>query len=439
MEPEELDPDRRFRRWLLAITVLGLILRIAYVLLEKRDQPPGGDAYYYHYQARIVADGHGFVNPLLFNARDVSMQAADHPPLYILFLAFFSKLGLRSFLTHKLLSTGLGALSIWVSGLMGREVVGRRVGLLCAGIAALYPNFWLHDGMVMSETSTILTVAATLWLGWRFWHRPTFANGAWFGVAGGLGALAHPDTVLLLPLIGIPLTIGVRRLGWGRVVAHLAVMAVASLVVMSPWLVYNLSRFEKPVLLSHGLGITLAVSNCDETYDGYFRAFWHMPCVLPPRHDPPPGDPSEQETYWRDVALDYIREHRSEQPAIIAARVGRAWQLYRPIQQNYLDLIEGHEMWVSRAAMAWYYPLLALAVAGTVVAKRRGIPISPIVAPAIVVTIAAGMTFGNTRYRASAEPAIVVAAAIAVDAAVSRRRRSGDAPHEEERALATVG
>lgn len=56
------------------------------------------------------------------------------------------------------------------------------------------------------------------------------------------------------------------------------------------------------------------------------------------------------------------------------------------------------------------------------------------VALAATVTIAAGLTFGQTRYRALAEVAIVLLAAVAVDAAgvglAARRRTRGADPSD---------
>jgi 4-amino-4-deoxy-L-arabinose transferase-like glycosyltransferase len=420
---------KRFYGWLALVTLVGLGVRLAYVLVEKRDQPIGGDAYYYHWQARLLAEGKGFIAPLHYNVTGQELQAADHPPLYVLFLAAFSWLGLKSFLTHKVLGAFLGAASVWVMGLVGREAAGPRAGLLAAAVAALYANFWLHDGMVMSESMTILTVAAAVFAAYRFWRRPSLRHAAWFGVAGGLAALSHPDGALVLPLAGIPVVFAVRRFAWRDRLVATGVMAAAGAAVMAPWVAYNLARFERPVFLSTGLEITMAVSNCDETYRGAFRGFWYMPCAS--ARTPPPGDFSEQAPYWRRLALDYMREHAREVPGVVAARIGRTWHVYRPGQQLHLDVLEGHELWVSKLALAQYAALMPLAVAGAVVLRRRRVPVAPFACLAVIVTIAVAITFGNTRYRAPAEVAIAGLAAVAVDAAVARlgarRRRAGTA------------
>jgi hypothetical protein len=55
--------------------------------------------------------------------------------------------------------------------------------------------------------------------------------------------------------------------------------------------------------------------------------------------------------------------------------------------------------------------------------RRRRIPILPLVALAVTATLAAASTFGVTRYRAPAEVALVVAAAIGIAAVWEHWRR----------------
>lgn len=56
----------------------------------------------------------------------------------------------------------LGTVSIVVIGLLGRRLGGSRVGLIAAGLAAIYPNIWINDGMLLTETVFILATATAL-------------------------------------------------------------------------------------------------------------------------------------------------------------------------------------------------------------------------------------------------------------------------------------
>ena len=66
--------------------------------------------------------------------------------------------------------------------------------------------------------------------------------------------------------------------------------------------------------------------------------------------------------------------------------------------------------------------LVPFAVGGAVVLRRRRVKVYPLLAQALLATFVAATTFGVTRYRAGAEIALVVLAAIAADAIATRLR-----------------
>jgi hypothetical protein len=68
--------------------------------------------------------------------------------------------------------------------------------------------------------------------------------------------------------------------------------------------------------------------------------------------------------------------------------------------------------------MLW--PLLGLGAVGTVVLRRRRVPLLPLLAPLAVVTVAAAVFYGRLRFRCAAEVPIVVLAAVGVDQLVGR-------------------
>jgi asparagine N-glycosylation enzyme membrane subunit Stt3 len=143
------------RRWhfrLIAISLVGLGLRIGYVYLYRRHAAPTGDAFFYHYQANLLVAGKWFINPYQYFYFKHAAPAADHPPLWTLVLALASLVGIKSFFAQILWSCVIGSVAVWLVGLAGREVMGPRTGLIAAGIAAVYPNFWINDGSLLSET-----------------------------------------------------------------------------------------------------------------------------------------------------------------------------------------------------------------------------------------------------------------------------------------------
>jgi 4-amino-4-deoxy-L-arabinose transferase-like glycosyltransferase len=420
----------RFTLGLAAICLLALALRVVYVLTVKHHQKLWGDAFFYHWQADGLLHGENFPIPHLYKFNHISWPAADHPPIWTILLAGADLLGLRSYEAHKLFACVIGSGTVAAVGLVGRRIASDRAGLIAAGVAALYPNFWANDGLAQSETPLLLAVAITMLVAYRFWRRPSLAVAAGFGAAVGIAALVHPETILLGPLVGIPLALGASRLAWRQRVGRLAVMGAVTVLVISPWVARNFATFDNRVYLSNGNDETLLVSNCDSTYHGELMGYWNMRCIVDHENDVVSSDQSVVFAHYRKLALDYMRDHKRQLPKVVAVRLGRGWNLYRPFQMVHLDVLEGRELMVNRLGLFTFWILLPLAAGGVVVLRRRRIPTYPLLALAVTVSVGMAMTFGNTRYRASAEVALALLAAAFVDAVLPRRHdeTTDDAP-----------
>jgi hypothetical protein len=134
-------------------------------------------------------------------------------------------------------------------------------------------------------------------------------------------------------------------------------------------------------------------------------------------------DESQRDLVPRKQAVQYTKDHISRLPLVMAARVGRLWGVFKPGQTTALDWwIEGRGRAPSWIGLFAYYALWPFAIFGLVVLRRRKIPILPLVAVALIATFAAAITFGVTRYRAPAEVALVVAAAVGAGAAWTKWR-----------------
>ena len=117
----------------------------------------------------------------------------------------------------------------------------------------------------------------------------------------------------------------------------------------------------------------------------------------------------------------------------MAARLGRAWGLFRPFQQieneTFSPAVEDRPVQVA-FVMTWV--LLALAPVGAVRLRRSGTPIFPLLAPILATSAAIVLTFGQLRYRAPAEPALALLAAGVL--APSRRPAPAGGPDDRPRA-----
>jgi hypothetical protein len=405
----------------------------------------GNDSYFYSQGANLLAQGHGFIQPHVFAGGSVE-QAADHPPLYLLWLSIASLVNpgqSTSEVTHMLWSCVLGTGTVVLCGRLGRRVAGPRAGLVAAVVAAVYPNLWVHDGMLLAETMSIFTVTLVLWSAYRFWDEPTAGRAAWLGLCCGLAALTRPEFLLALPLLLLPLVAILRTAPWRQRLGWLTVGGATALAPLAPWVAFNYSRFEEPVYMSTNFAVTMAAANCDSTYYGDLIGYKDWRCVNEARKAAMarnPGwdefDASQRDQQLRPAVTRYVRDRVKRTAVVVTARVGRVLKLYGVGQEiDFDNHFHGQERGVVYAGLATWYVGAGLAVAGVVtLRRRRDVPVFPLLAVPAIVLVAVAVTFGQTRYRAPAEPAVVVLAAVAIDAGLSRRR-AGPVPSTEADAV----
>ena len=414
--------DRRFWLGVILIAAVALSVRVAYIWLARRGLAVGGDSRYYHEGANLLATGHGFIDPYQYLDAGRAVPAADHPPLYIAYLALFSVVGLTTATQHMLASALVGVATVVVVALVGRELGGRRLGLIAAGLAAIYPNLWGYDGALESETVAQFAVALTLLAAYLWWRQPRSRHAAFLGAGIALGALARAELIFLVVLLAVPLVAFHAEMLRADRLRQLAVVLAATTLVIGPWCVYNLTRFERPTLLSTGFGLALDSSACDAAFYGPFTGYWSRDCVLAAAARsglPEDADRSVLEAAHRKDATEYLRAHLSRLPVVMLARVGRTTGLFQLRQQAALDsFVGGRERWFAWTAWWSFFAAALLAIAGGVVLRRRRVPVFPLASLPVLVVITTAVFFGLVRYRAIAEVSLVVLAAVAVDAAV---------------------
>lgn len=408
------------------IVLAGLGLRVVYVLTVTHDDPHLYDASYYAAQARSIAQGMGFfVDPShRFKDPDGSPgPAADHPPLTSTVLvpaALVDDAHARDLLM-RFTMVGVGLATIALVGALGRAIGGDTTGLLAAGIAALDPNLWMNDGLIMSESLSVMLTAAILVCAYRVMTRGV--SWRWIvamGCSCGLLMLTRSELALMTPFVAVPAVwIGSRGTRELRVRALWALSAAAvTALVVGPWVAYNLSRFHDPTTISSNDGFALLAGNCASVYDGPFIGLIDINCVPAPR-----GDQSEANSRDESRALSFIEHHLDRVPVVMLARVGRMWSVYAFDQGTTAGELEGRPRWASAMGRVFLFVLLPLAIVGGVMLRRRRIPLWPLVVPVALVTITVALwTGGFIRYRAPAEPSIIALASVGALALAARLR-----------------
>ncbi|MBK5287865.1 MAG: glycosyltransferase family 39 protein [Acidimicrobiia bacterium] len=432
------SPSRRFKTALLLILIVAAGIRTTFIItVARHDTDSFYDAGYYELQARQLGKGHGYNDPFQFlpGHPHVSTPAADHPPLTVFTILPViwagDQIGFAESTTQLIVRFEmllLGMVGIVLLAMLARRLAGDRAGLIAAAIAATYPHLWINDTLIMSETLAVAAVVGALLLLLRLEDEPKLATAAALGVVCGLGALARAELILLAPLLALPLLWFWRARPWRARIATVVVVGVGVLAIVGPWVAFNQARFEESTFISTNDGIAILGSTCDAVFSGPPIGLTNLSKCVPKRA--PKGDQSVVSKIYRQRAFDYINDgHGIQFLKVIAARIGRDWGLFRPADMPSFNESEGRPRWVTTLGMWWYYPLLALAIAGAVVLRRRRVRQWFLAVPPVIVTVGAILSYGQTRFRVPAEPVIVVLAAVALSAVVGvpgRRARRDD-------------
>src|SRR3954470_15267475 len=407
----------RCRHVLPLIALFALPARLTYVLIVLKHTPVGGDGLEFHLLANQLANGDGYIQPLIVSPGPA--PTPEKPPLYPLLLALPSLLGWKTIVAHRVLSCLMGAVLVVAVGLLGRRVGGERAGLVAAALAAVYPLLIAVDGSLRSESLYAPLIAFTLLAAYRLIDRPGFGRAAVLGLCVGLATLTRSEALLLG---GLLLVLVALRLPRPSGLKYTATMSAVAVLVLVPWVARNWAEFGQPVLSTNSGSLAYG-ANCHTAY--YSRQIGSWPCY--PRLAVAPGrDEADVSADLRDTGLTYAHDHAGRIPAVVAVRVLRSFDLWSPSRATRFEAdIGNRDVNVYRIGVAMYYLLLPLALFGAVMLRRRGEPLGILLAPFAVVVVVSILGYGTPRFRVPAEiPLLVLAAAglVALAARLSERR-----------------
>jgi 4-amino-4-deoxy-L-arabinose transferase-like glycosyltransferase len=260
----------------------------------------------------------------------------------------------------------------------------------------------------MSETPAMLFMALILLGVVRLIRKPTIYVAMLLGLSCGAEALVRAELILFVPGLLIPAALLARHVTLHRKLLLVGVGITATMVVLAPWVGRNLATFQDRTYVSTGDGLALLGSNCPATFSGPDIGLWSLSCAHSVKG---PGDESVQSSRDQHAALQYVAHHVNRLPVVILARVGRAWDLYKPLQMADVETGEGRPYSASVAGLAFYYLFVPFAVAGVVILRRRHIDQWFLLVPVGVVTLVSALVYALVRFRAPFEVCLVVLAA----------------------------
>jgi 4-amino-4-deoxy-L-arabinose transferase-like glycosyltransferase len=440
----------RQRWWLVAIVVLGAVLRFGWAAYATEEPTQLRDPVLYTMLGENLADGHGY-SYLTGEGDQVPSgiyPSAYYPPGYPLFLGavFWSGDHLLPFdVGHVGMATFMNALlsaaTLPLVFALGRRLNGVTAGLVAAALMAVLPNTIFETGVVLTESLFLLLMVLMLLIALptpALARAPGWRRQAVVGVLFALTALVRPVSLVLLPVF--------LYLWWpaGARVAmkRTGLVLGAAVLTILPWTIRNVITMDSPVLISTNLGDNLCIGYNSKAQGGFAQ----LPEACNRHNDiPRPRFETLRQSENIDYALTWARKHPAKLPSLVL------WRGYYTLHDDHDGIAAvqdyGANNWMSPsaekiftvAADGFYFALSGFALVGVVAALRRrrdgagrdrrqGF---------LVLTMALAilpplLTFGDPRFKAPLYPLLAIYAALALVAATKAR----PAPEPEpERAL----
>lgn len=404
-----------------ALFALALALRVAFVLSVERDGFVFNDIYFYHSIAEQLADGNGFAN-------SQGEPTAQWPPVYPLLLSFAYRLLGEDPLAGELLNAVIGALTVPLLYYVALRALGRREALFSGLALAVMPGqIFLADALLAETLYTFLLVGLLALLAFLPDRRSTHVL---LGAVVGVAALTRGEGLFLVVL---PLAFWG---GWAarrrEVMRRVAVITLAALVVMLPWIVRNAVVMDSFVPTGTNSASTLW-SGHNPAADG---GPTYPPASLERRLEGLRGP--EREIEWaallRREALSYMTSHPLREAELVPQKVlslneGDSLLFYYwLIPDATPERAVGRDATarLSIVADAAYYALLTLFVTSLVVFGRAFLRTrllrAAIAFLALALVLYGFVFYGNFRYRIPLEPLMILVAAPLVGRLADLRR-----------------
>ena len=305
-----------------AIVLLAVLLRIAAIAGDGGYQPQN-DPFEYDYLARSMAAGEGYPpSGYLLQGGPTAFRGPAYP---VLLGATYAVSG-NSVTAGRLLGVLLGAAAVVLLYLITKRVWGRRVGLVAAALAAVFPPLVLLSRELLSESLFIVLELGAILCVLEFRRSGRLLR--WSVAAGllcGLAMLTRPNGLLLTVPIALGLWTLRPRLRLSALTAP-GVCLLCALATITPWVVRDAAEFGRLVPVTTSGGFAAAGTYNEASYRSGDAGAWRNPQAIPsfePLFTTPGIDEATVDVTLRSKARAFAWQH----PGYVAETV--AWNLPR--------------------------------------------------------------------------------------------------------------
>lgn len=418
------DLGGRPRLTLAAILLVALAVRVG--AIAATDYAPTKDALDYDRHARSIAAGDGYpVSTIAVGSRETAFR----PPLFPYLLAAVYRISGDSVTAGRVLGALIGVAVVLLVYLLADVLWGRRVALVGAGLAAIFPPLVLLALPLLSESAFLALELAVVLAGVLSARRGgSLGWAAAAGAASGLAVLTRSNGVLLA--LGAAVAVWLAARGGGvRSLAPAAVVLATAALVVAPWTVRNYSAFDAFVPATTQTGFGLAGTFNDQSIEhGGQRAIWILPVnthMYRSLYTDPDLNEAEVDQRVRRKVLRFALDHPGYVVEASTLNTLRSLELASgdPAAKVADRELLGLSPRNAGVVTASFWLALVVALAGAAVLARSGRhelgPLWIWLIPTLLFLVGAAV-LGFTRYRAPLYPFVVLLAAIVLTAALER-------------------
>lgn len=415
------------RHALVAILAVALIARLLVIVATPGFKPFTDSADYDRIAVHLAQHG-TFPDSI---AAPAGGPEAFRPPLFPIALgAVYKIVGVSSAQTRwtagRVFEAVLGVVVVALIFLIARAIWTPAVALVSAAMAAIYPPLVLIGSSLMTESLYVPLVLGAVLAALR--ARESSRAWRWTvasGVLIGLAMLTRSNGVALLPAIALLVWTARPRRSWRSVRGPLAVIGVAALMLV-PWTIRNANAFGEFVPFSTEGGSALAGTFSPEAAARTdFPAMWVVP--VPEIARLPHGGRDLNEAQLSDRltsdATHYIEAHPGYVLKAVFWNSLRLLNLSGAAPELWIDQYGPYPPWLAHLSVFAFWPLGLLAIAGAFTRLARRAPRALWACPALVF-LSSVFFIGAIRYRAPADPFLIMLAALGLFSGVARVRAS---------------
>lgn len=409
----------RVKAWLpaAAIFCLALVVRVIYNNTVARNYYPLHDSLFYQTIGLNLLREHCF-------CLESYISTVYRAPLWPFIIAGISVIFGPSDYFARLFLSIVGSGTCLLVYLFARDLFSGRTGIVAGIIAAIYPELYIYDGWLYTESLYIFLLFALCYTLYRLQRAPQGKRGLWIlaGILLGLLSLTRPNGLIVIGIVIIwaLIMVWIKILSWRPAARGIIITAVIAVALIAPWTVRNYIDTHTFIPVATGDGTVLLGAYNDEalTKPGYLGS-WINPLQSRPDVTKPfplftctPPCEVAREAAYKQAAIQWIESHISVLPHLLALHFLNMWQPATVEADLPVERFPHQRSSQIVLAMMKTFPIaiFILAALGLVVTFQRWRELLFLYF-IILLTIAECLIYyGSARFRAPIEPILILLA-----------------------------